>query len=223
MGHPDLWLLGAGEGWEGAEDFFGFGADAEVGVGLGVEDFAAGIDDVGRGDRELPAFVAIDEGDVEQDAAVVAAEIVGEGPDEAELLGEGAAGVGEEREGDAVLGGGEVALALVLRGDADDEGAAFAEGGVEVAPGFELGDAVGAPASAEEIDDEGAEGEEVGGADDFAGEIGQGEGGGSGTGGEDAVLYTRAEELFDGALADSEALGLDEGAGLGGDVVELVL
>ena len=32
-----------------------------------------------------------------------------------------------------------------------------------------------------------------------------------------------AEELFDGAFADGEALGLDQGAGLGGNLVELVL
>ena len=192
-------------------------------MGFGVEDFPVRREDIGCGEGEPPAFVAIDEGDVEEDAAVVAAEVVGGGPDEAELVGDGAARVGEEREGDGVLAGGEVALALGLRGDADDEGAAFAEGGIEVAPGFKLGDAVGAPAAAEEIDDEGAEGEQIGGADGSAGEIGQGEGGRGGSDGEDAVLASGAEEFFDGALADGETLGLDQGTGLGGDLVELVL
>jgi hypothetical protein len=192
-------------------------------VGFGVKDFAVRGEDVGRGEGKPPAFVAVDEGDVEEDAAVIAAEVIGGGPDEAVAFGDGAARVGEEREGDGVLAGGEVALALGLRGDADDQGAAFAEGGIEVAPGFELGDAVGAPAAAEEIDDEGTEGEQVGGADDAAGEIGQRERGCAGADGEDAVFTSGAEELFDGALADGEALGLDQGAGLGGDLVELVL
>ena len=139
------------------------------------------------------------------------------------MVGDGAARVGEEREGDGVLAGGEVALALGLRGDADDEGAAFAEGGIEVAPGFELGDAVGAPAAAEEIDDERAEGEQVGGADELPEKSGRANAGARGADGEDAVLDAGAKQFFDGALADSEALRLDQGAGLGGDLVELVL
>jgi hypothetical protein len=216
-------LLGSGEGGQGAEDVFGFGADAEVGVGFGVEDFALGGEDVGCREWEPPALVTVDEGYVEEDAAVVAAEVVRGGPDEAVLLGDGAAGIGEEREGDGVLAGRKVVLALSLRGDADDQGAAFAEGGVEVAPGFELGDAVGAPAAAEEIDDEGAEGEHVGGADDFPREVGQGKRGRGCAGGEDTVFDAGAEKLVDRALADGEALGLDQGAGLGGDFVELVL
>jgi hypothetical protein len=216
-------LLAAGECGEAAEDVFRFGADAEVGVRLGVDDFAVGRDDVSGGQRQLPALVAVDEGDVEEDAAIVALEVFGDGPDEAELVGDGAAEVGEEREGDGVLGGGEVGLALRLGGDADDHGSALAEAGIEGAPGFELGDAVGAPAAAEEIDNEGAEGEEVGGANDFAGEVGQGEGGGLGSGGEDAVLDAGSEELLDRAFTDGEALRLDQVTGLGGDVVELVL
>ncbi len=171
---------------------------------------------------ELPALVAVDEGDVEQDAAVVALEVFGGGPDEAEFVGDGAAQVGQEREGDGVLGGGEVGLALGLGGDADHHRTALAEAGIEVAPGFELGDAIGAPAAAEEVDDEGAEGEQVGGANDFAGEVGESEGGRLGSDGEDAVLNAGSEELLDGAFADGEALGLDQGSGLGGDFVELV-
>lgn len=216
-------LFAAGEGGEGAEDVFGFGADAEVGVGFGVEDFAFGREDVGGGEGQAPAVVAVDEGDVEEDAAVVALEVFGDRPEEAKFVGDSTAVVGKEGEGDGVLAGGEVGLALGLGGDADDEGAALAEAGVEVTPGFELGDAVGAPAATEEVDDEGAEGEEIGGANDFAGEVGEGEGGCLGAYGKDAVLDTGGKELFDGAFADGEAFGLDQGAGLSGDFVELVL
>ena len=208
---------------QGAENVFGFGADAEVGVSLGVDDFALGGYDVGGGQRELPGLVAVDEGDVEQDAAVVALEILRDGPDEVEACRDRAAEVGEEREGDGVLSGSEVGLALGLGRDADDHGTALAETGVEGAPGFELGDAVGAPAAAEEVDDEGPEGEQVGGADDFAGEVGQGEAGGLSSDGEDAVFDAGSEELLDGALTDGEALRLNQVAGLGGDFVELVL
>lgn len=219
----DSLLLAAGEGGQVAEDVLGFGADAEVGVGLGVDDFALGRDDVSGGLRQLPALVAVDEGDVEEDAAVVALEVFGDGPDEAELVGDGAAEVGEEREGDGVLAGGEVGLALRLGGDADDHGAALAEAGIKGAPGFEFGDAVRAPAAAEEINDEGAEGEQIGGANDFAGEVGQGEGGGLGSDGQNAVFNAGGEELLDGAFADGEAFGLDQVPGLSGDFVELVL
>ena len=46
---------------------------------------------------------------------------------------------------------------------------------------------------------------------------------GRGADGEDAVFDAGGEELFDGALADGEALRLHEVAGVGGDLVELVL
>ena len=100
---------------------------------------------------------------------------------------------------------------------------ALAEGAVEVAPGFELGDAVGAPAAAEELDDERAEGEQVGGADEAACGVVEFELGGGGADGEDAVFNAGGEELGDGALTDGQALLLHEVAGVGGDLVELVL
>src|SRR5258708_4378377 len=87
---------------------------------------------------------------------------LGDGVGQAEPFGDGSAMVGEEREGQVVLLDGEVVLAGGLGGDGDEQGSALAELGVEVAPGFELGDAVGAPAAAKEVDDERAEGEEVG-------------------------------------------------------------
>ena len=53
---------------------------------------------------------------------------------------------------------------------------------MEIAPGFEFGDAVGVPTAAEEVDDEGAEGEEVGGVDGLVGaDVFEGEGGGLGS------------------------------------------
>ena len=110
-----------------------------------------------------------------------------------------------------------------LRADGDHEAFALAEGAVEVAPGFELGDAVGAPAAAEELDDEGAEGEQVGAADEAAGGVVEFEFGGDGADGENAAFNAGGEELGDGALADGQALGLDQVAGVGGDLVELIL
>ena len=119
---------------------------------------------------------------------------------------------------------GEVVLAGGLGGDGNEEGAAFAELGVEVAPGFEFGDAVGVPAAAEEVDDERAEGEEVGGVDGFVGAgVFEGEGWGLGSGFQDAVFDAGVEEVGSGFFGDGETLGLDEGAGVLGDAVELVL
>ena len=67
-----------------------------------------------------------------------------------------------------MLAGHEVALALGLRADGDHERAALAQLAVEIAPGLELGDAIGAPAAAEEFDHQRAKGEQVGGADELA-------------------------------------------------------
>ena len=210
-----------GEG--GGEGFFGLGTDAEVGVGFGEEDAAVAGDDVGGGEGETPAWLAVDEGDVDEDGEIVGAVVLGDGVDQAEFLGEGAAGVEEHREGQAVLAGHEVALALDLRADGDHEGFALAERAVEVAPGFELGDAVRAPAAAEKLDDQGAEGEQVFAADQAAGGVVEGELGGDGADGEDAVFDAGREEVGDGALADGKAVGLDQLACVGGDLVELVL
>ena len=85
---------------EGGEDVFGVGADAVVGVGFGEEDLAGVGDDEGGGEGETPggwALFAVDEGDVDEDGAVVLLHGLGHGVGDAELRGEGAAGVGEER------------------------------------------------------------------------------------------------------------------------------
>ena len=201
----------------------GLGADAEVGVGFSEEDAPSGTDYICRGKEQAPARLAVDEGDVDEDGEEVGAVVLGDGVDEAELFGQGAAGVGEHGEGQAVLAGHEVVLPLDLRADGDHEGFALTELTVEVAPGFQLGDAVGAPAATKEFDDQGAEGEHVRAADAAAGGVVEGKFGGDGADGEDAVFNAGGEELGDRALADGKAVGLDQLTGVGGDFVELVL
>jgi len=126
---------------------------------------------------------------------------------------------------------GEVVLARELRRDGDEERALFANGGEGLLPGFELGHAVGAPAAAEEEDDEWADAEEVRGMNEarvgggFAGEgggggVGEIEGGGGGADGEDAVFDAGEEEVLHRVVGDGETAGLNQGAGPGGDVVE---
>ncbi len=194
-----------------------------VGVGFGEEYLVGLADDEGGGEREFPGgfwvglgaavLGTIDEGDVDEDAAVVALHGLGDGVGDAELRGEAAGGVGEQGEG-----------ALELRGDGDQQRAALAEGGEGGLPGFELGHAVGAPAAAEELDDERADGKQVVRADEFAGGgVRQGEAGGGGADGQDAVFDAGGEEVVDGVVGNGEPLGLHERAGLGGDVVELGL
>jgi len=78
----------------------------------------------------VAALIAVDEGDVDEDAAVVSLHGLGNGVGDAELSGEGGAGVGEDGEGEAMVLDGEVVLADELRGDGDEQGAAFADGGV---------------------------------------------------------------------------------------------
>ena len=51
----------------------------------------------------------------------------------------------------------------------------------------------------------------------------EGEGWGLGSGFQDAVFDAGVEEVFGGLFGDGEAFGLDEGAGVLGDAVELVL
>ena len=115
-------------------------------------------------------------------------------------------------------------MARGLRRDRYEEGSAAAYLGLKFAPGLEFGDAVGAPAAAEEVDYEGAEGEEVFGANGLAGDgVLEGEGRGQRAGFEDAVFDAGGQQLRRGPLGDSEALGLDELASVGCDGVELVL
>ena len=79
----------------------------------------------GRGRRQVWSLSgglgAVDEGDVDEDAAVVGAQRLGDGVGDAELGGEGAGGVGEDGEGEGVALDGEVVLADELGGDGDEE------------------------------------------------------------------------------------------------------
>jgi hypothetical protein len=61
---------------------------------------------------------------------------LGHGVGDAELGGEAASSVGEQREGEVMLLDGKVVLSLQLRGDGDEESATFANGGEGRLPGF---------------------------------------------------------------------------------------
>jgi len=155
---------------ENREDIGGFGADAGVCVSFCKEDAVGLVDDEDAGEREAPAGLggiviaeaSVVEGDVDKDGLVVAAEVLRNGVGYAKSLCDGGAGVGEQGVLQAVLLESEGVLASGLRRDGDEDGAAFAEVGVQVAPRFEFGDAVRIPAATEEVDDERAECEEVG-------------------------------------------------------------
>ena len=90
-----------------SEDFDGFGANAEVGMGFAEEDGAALIYDEDGGERKAPtgfggvvvAEAGVVEGDVDQDGLEVAAVGFGDGVGDAEAGGYFCSGVGEQREG----------------------------------------------------------------------------------------------------------------------------
>lgn len=209
---------------EGGEDVFGVGADAVVGVGFGEQDLAGGREYEGGGEGETPGIVAVDEGDVDEDGAVVEANGFGDGVGDAEGVGEMGAGVGEDGKREVVVLHGEVVLAGKLGGDGDEQSSSLADGREGGLPGFELGHAVGTPAAAEEVNDERADRENVGGFDELATDgVREFEGRGGRADGEDVVFDAGGEEVANGAVGDGEALGLDESAGLGGDVVEFGL
>jgi len=207
----------------GGEGFIRLGTDAEIGVGLGKDYASSGTYDIGCRQGKTPAGFAVDEGEIDEDGAKVVLVVFGDGVDEAELFPQGAAGIGEDGEGQAMLAGHEVVLALGLGADGDHEGPVLADGSVEVAPCLQLRGAVRAPASAEELEDERTEGEHVGRADEAAGGVVQGEVRRGGADGEDLFFDAGGEEFGDGAFADGQALGLHEVPGVGGDLVELVL
>jgi len=68
-------------------------------VGFGEEDAAVFADDIGGGDGQAPAWFAVDEGDVDEDGAVVVLVVLGDGVDEAEFFSEGAGGVMQHGKG----------------------------------------------------------------------------------------------------------------------------
>jgi hypothetical protein len=147
-----------------------------------------------------------------------------DGVGDAELFSDGRAGVGEQRVAETVLLEGEVVLTGGLGRDGDEEAPTFAEIGVKVAPRFQFSDAVGVPTAAEEVDDEGAEGEEVCGVDRPVREgVLQGEGRSLLSDLQDAVLDAGVEEVCGRFFRDGETLGLDKCAGVLGNAIESVL
>jgi hypothetical protein len=175
----------------------------------------------GSGRRQQAGVV---EGDVDEDGLVVETKFVRDGVSDAELFSDGGTGVGEEGKGKAVLLEGKAVLTCGLGRDGYKKSTEFAEFGVQIAPGFQLGDAVGIPTTAEEVEDERAEGEKVGGADGLAGAgVFEGEGRGLRSDLQDAVFDAGIEEFFGRFFGDDKALGLNEGAGVLGDAIELVL
>ena len=205
-----------------------------VGVGFGEGDLAGGGDGKGGRDGETPgvgALIAVDEGDVDHDGAVVLLHGFGDRVGHTKGVGEDSAGVGEKGIGEVVMLGREVVLAGELRGDGDQQCALFADLGEGGLPGFELRHAVRTPAAAEKDDDERADAEQVCGVNQArigsgcVGErggcgVGEIEGGGDGADGEDAIFDAGEEESLHGVICDGETAGLDQGAGPGGDVVE---
>jgi len=217
---------------EDVEDLLWLGADAEVGMGFGEGYGAVLTKDEGGGKREAPGCVGspvvacagVGERNVDEDGTEVGAGFWGNGIGEAELRGEVGMAVREQRKSEVVLLGGEAVLAFGLRGDGHDKGAGAAEIGKEIAPGFELGNAVRTPAAAKEIEDERAKREQVSGGDELAGGgVGKVEERGRVADLENAIFDAGGEELCGGVFGDGEAIGLHEIAGAGGDGVELVL
>jgi hypothetical protein len=227
------WAVRAGAlAVECGEDVGGLGADAEVGVGFGEGNGVALVDDEDGGEGESPtglggvvvAEAGVAKRDVDENGLEVAAVCLGDGVGDAELFCDDGTGVREERVAQAVLLVGKAVLASGLGGDADEDGTFLAEVGVEVAPGFELGDAVRVPATAEEVDDKGTEGEEIGRVDGLVGKgVFESEGRGLRPDVQDAVFDAGVEEVCGRSFGDGETLGLDEGAGVLRDAVESVL
>ena len=158
----------------------------------------------------------------------------GHGIGDAEGVGEYGASVRKQGVGEVVVLSGEVILARELGGDGDQQSTFFADSREGSLPGFELGHAVGAPASAKEKDDERADAEQVRRMDQSCvsgGRIGEGgrcgvgqiEGWGGSADGKDMVFDAGEEEGLHGLIGDGQAAGLNERASLRGDVVELGL
>src|SRR5271165_7023396 len=148
----------AGDNWQVAQNLFRLGADTEIGVSFGEENGSVAVDDIGRGQDQSPALIAVHERKVHQNAAIVLLMEGRQGVGETELLADLATLVEEQRERDLVLPLCEVALADGLRRDCDEQRFALAHDGIEIAPRFELRDAVRTPAPTEEADDERAKG-----------------------------------------------------------------
>jgi len=115
---------------KGSEHVFGIRPNAVVGVGFGKGDLARLIDDEGRGDGKAPgvgALIAIDEGNVDHDGAVVVLHGFGNSVGDAKGVCENRASVREEGIGEVMVLDGEVVLAWELGGNRDEQRSLFAD------------------------------------------------------------------------------------------------
>ena len=205
------------------EGFFRFGAHAKIGVGFGEKNPAIARDHIGRRQREPPVCIVVDERQIYKDREIVVAVVFGHCIRQAEFFGQGAAAVGKRREWQLMLADHEVALALGLRAYGNQQAAVLAQARIEIPPGFELRHAVRAPAAAKKLDDQRTKGQKIGAAHELIAGVLEREFGSLRAHGENAVFNAGSEKLFDGAFAYGQALRLDEGAGVGCDLIELVL
>jgi len=148
-----------------AKDVLRLRALCVVFVGGCVEDRAVAVEDARGGDGEFPALIAIDEGQVDEGAAVDGLLLVGDTIDEAELAGDLVAFVAEQRKVEAVLIRHEEGLLRCLRRDGGQRRAGLFDLGQDATHGFKLTAAEGVPAPAKEAEDEAAVGEQIGGGD----------------------------------------------------------
>ncbi len=201
-------------------------------MSLGEGNDVLPVDDEGAGQGETPAVfggvVVVESGvverDVDEDGLEVSPLFGGDGVSDTELLCDPAACVGQQRKGQRVLIAHKDILPGGLRGDGDQKRTTTTKLAVEIAPGLEFRDAVRAPAATEEFEYDGAKSDEVGRVDLFAGAgVGKRKRRRLRAGLEDAVFNTGCEEFSHRLLGEGEAFGLDEGAGVLGDAVELVL
>ena len=160
---------------------------------------------------EPPTAIAVDQRDVYQDAAVVLLLRRRDGVGQAELRRQPAARVRQHGETQPMLPRGKVILTHRLRRDADEQRTALAHDGIEIAPTLKLGDAVRAPAAAEEIDDQGPNGQQIGAAHHVPGGIGQGEVRGPRADRENPVLHPRRVKIGHCTLANLKPLRAGQG------------
>src|SRR5277367_497597 len=111
----------SGDDWQVAQNLFRLGADTEIGVSFSEENGSVAVDDVGRGQDQSPALIAVHERKVHQNAAIVLLMEGRYGVGKAELLSDFASLVNEQRKRDLVLPLCEVALADGLRRDSDEQ------------------------------------------------------------------------------------------------------
>ncbi len=117
----------------------------------------------------------------------------------------------------------QIILMNGLRGDCHQQCAAFAYSWVSIAPGSQLRHAIGAPASAKKIDDQRSQRQQIGGSNNAAIVVLQGEFRGNAAWWENPLLDAARKQLRNRTLAWLKPLRLDQPPGLLTDLIELVL